>query len=158
MMNLKSIFWFLINIIFLVFLACAPPATPLPLIAGVSKTTGGSSGGSSSGGSSGGSSHGQWVLRWKGQWHVPRPNKQEVILQLEQRPDLLWPLCLVWSLIAPVLLQYGPKAEVIDWLVNCLKVGWSSFKFVLSSQGPTSLSTKFFLSHWIFNLTLTLLE
>lgn len=39
-----------------VFLACAPPATPLPPIVGMSTTTGSSSGGSSGGGSSGGGS------------------------------------------------------------------------------------------------------
>lgn len=33
--------------------------------------------------------HGQRFLCWKGQWHVPRPNKQEPILQLQQRQDLL---------------------------------------------------------------------
>lgn len=40
------------------FPACAPPATRLPPIAGVSTTTGGGSGGSSGGSSSGGSSSG----------------------------------------------------------------------------------------------------
>lgn len=52
---------------------------------------------------------------------------------------------LVWSLTAHVLAATGPKAEVIDWLVNCSKAGWLCFTFVLT-QRVTSLGSKSFAS------------
>ncbi|KAK2851715.1 hypothetical protein Q5P01_007991 [Channa striata] len=101
--------------------SCAPPATPLPPIAGVSTTPSSASGGSSSGGSSGSGSSGggsgtsgmnSGFCAGKANGMYPDPtNKNQFYNCSGEKPTLRTALP-VWCLTAPVPVATGPKAEV----------------------------------------------